>query len=276
MGGSLGLALKASKDMEVEIVGFSQRPETVKRAKECGAIDQGAADLVFAVQGADIVVIATPVMVIKDVLQKISSHLPPGCIVTDTGSTKTQVMQWADDFLPRTVYFIGGHPMAGKETSGINESEPDLYHGCIYCLTPAPGTTLEALHALEEMVKAVDAKPLLIDAELHDNLVAGISHLPMLLSAAFVSATIDSPAWPKMAKLAASGYRDLSRLASGSPEMNSDICFTNREEIIRWIDCYIEELEKYRHLVRGDYEELKVRLARAQEAREKWLREEEW
>ncbi|MDY6893384.1 MAG: prephenate dehydrogenase/arogenate dehydrogenase family protein, partial [Chloroflexota bacterium] len=137
MGGSLGLALKASKDMEVEIVGFSQRPETVKRAKECGAIDQGAADLVFAVQGADIVVIATPVMVIKDVLQKISSHLPPGCIVTDTGSTKTQVMQWADDFLPRTVYFIGGHPMAGKETSGINESEPDLYHGCIYCLTPA-------------------------------------------------------------------------------------------------------------------------------------------
>ena len=274
IGGSLGLAWKKSTDVDAEIIGFSQRPETIARAKECGAIDQAAGDLASAVKGADLVVIATPVMIIKEVLERISPHLSPGCVVTDTGSTKTQVMQWADEYLPHNVDFIGGHPMAGKETSGINESDADLFQGCTYCLTPASSATPQAMQTLEVLVKAIGARPFLIDAKSHDSLVAGISHLPMLLSAAFVSTTVGSSPWPKMSKLAASGYRDLSRLASGNPEMNRDICITNREEIINWIDCYLEELQKYRQLIRDNSEELRLTLARAQEAREKWLREE--
>ena len=271
IGGSLALALRKAGAKGTEIVGFSRSRETVARAKEFGVIDEAAGDMASAVVGADMVIIATPVMTIKEVLGSIAEHLPSGCVVTDTGSTKAKIMQWAEEYLPPEVSFIGGHPMAGKETSGVDEADADLFRGCVYCLTPAPCATPQAVQLLRRMVKSIGARPLFIDAEVHDNLVAGVSHLPMLLSAAFVTATTESQSWPEMSKLAAGGYRDFSRLASGSPEMNRDICFTNREKIIYWIDCYIEELKKYRRLVAEGDGELSEVLDQAREARGKWL-----
>ena len=223
IGGSLALALRKAGAKGTEIVGFSRSRETVARAKEFGVIDEAAGDMASAVVGADMVIIATPVMTIKEVLASIAEHLPSGCVVTDTGSTKAKIMQWAEEYLPPEVSFIGGHPMAGKETSGVDEADADLFRGCVYCLTPAPCATPQAVQLLRRMVKSIGARPLFIDAEVHDNLVAGVSHLPMLLSAAFVTATTESQSWPEMSKLAAGGYRDFSRLASGSPEMNRDI-----------------------------------------------------
>lgn len=164
--------------------------------------------------------------------------------------------------------------MAGKETSGVDEADADLFRGCVYCLTPAPEASSQAIQAVVRLVETIGAKPLFIDAEEHDNLVAGVSHLPILLSAAFVSATIKSPSWAEMSKLAARGYRDLSRLASGNPGMSRDICLTNQEQIVYWIGRYIEELGEYRRLIGEDSEELGKAFARAREARERWLREE--
>jgi prephenate dehydrogenase len=273
IGGSLALALeKAKKARGAEIVGFSRTSEAVVRAKECGAIDRAASDLVSAVTDVDVVIIATPVMATKQILASISEHLAPGCVVTDTGSTKVKVMEWAGKYLPPSVSFIGGHPMAGKETSGLAEASADLFKGCIYCLTPTVSATEKAVRAMERLVKSVGGRPFFIEAEAHDNLVAGVSHLPMLLSAAFVTTTTKSRVWPEMAKLAAGGYRDFSRLASGGPEMNCDICFTNQERIVSWLDRYIEVLRGYRHLVAEDSEELEKMLAQARESREKWLR----
>jgi prephenate dehydrogenase len=274
IGGSLALALKKASAKGPEIIGFSRSSETVAKAKDCGAIDQVAENPASAVAGADLVVIATPVMTTKEVLASISEHLSPKCLVTDTGSTKTKVMQWAGEYLPSKVSFIGGHPMAGKETSGIDEADADLFRGCIWCLTPSTCATPQAVRKLKKLVESIGARPFFIDAETHDNLVAGVSHLPMLLSTAFVTATMKSRLWPEMAKLAAGGYRDFSRLASGSPEMNRDICLTNREKIVDWLDRYIEVLKGYRNLVAEDSDELAEMLAQAREAREKWLREE--
>jgi len=263
---------KAKKGKGVEIVGFSRRAETVATAKECGAIDLAASDLISAVTDVDLVIIATPVMTTKEILASISEHLSPGCVVTDTGSTKASVMKWAEEYLPPGVSFIGGHPMAGKETSGLAEASADLFKGCIYCLTPSASATGKAVRAMERLVKSVGGRPFFIEAEAHDNLVAGVSHLPMLLSAAFVTTTTKSRVWPEMAMLAAGGYRDFSRLASGGPEMNRDICFTNRKRIVSWLDRYIEVLKEYRHSVAEDSAELERMLAQAREAREKWLR----
>lgn len=274
MGGSLALALKESGDIEAEIIGYSRRSETVVRAKDGQLIDMAADDLASAVQAASLVIIATPVMAIREVMKDISGHLSRGCVVTDVGSTKVKVMEWADEYLPHNVDFIGGHPMAGKETSGVDEADPNLFRGCVYCLTPAPGASSEGVQKLEEILRSIGAKPFLIDARAHDRLVAGVSHLPMLLSAAFVSSTVSSPSWPEMAKLASRGYQDLSRLASGNPDMNRDICLSNREEIVYWIDCYIEGLKELRSLVDENGEGLKDALVRAQEARGRWLREE--
>jgi prephenate dehydrogenase len=271
IGGSLALALKKSRAKGTEIVGFSRSAETIARSRERGAIDRAAENMASAVAGADLVVIATPVMATKEVLASISEHLSPKCVVTDTGSTKVQVMQWAGEYLSSKVSFIGGHPMAGKETSGINEADADLFRGCVYCLTPAPCATPQAVRKLKKLVESIGARPFFIDAETHDNLVAGVSHLPMLLSAAFVTTTTKSRSWSEMAKLTSGGYRDFSRLASGNPEMNRDICLTNQERIVDWLDRYIEVVKGYRHMVAEDSEELAEMLAQARQARERWL-----
>jgi prephenate dehydrogenase len=226
---------------------------------------------VEAVREADLVIIATPVLTIKEILSQIADYLPHGSIVTDTASTKLQVMEWAKELLPPTVDFIGGHPMAGKETYGIQAAEAKLFQGCIYCLTPAEKASPTSIDQVASMVKGLGATPFFIDAQEHDSLVAGISHLPMLLSAALVSATAKDASWDKMSHLAASGYRDLTRLASGNPQVNAHICLTNKEAILQWVDKFNKELDRYRRLVSSEDSQLAEALAEANKARQEWL-----
>lgn len=267
----MGLALNRTTDPAWEIVGYVRRPEAAAAALDRGVVSRVETSLEGSVEGADLVIIATPVLTIKGILSRIAECLRPGCIVTDTASTKVQVIRWAEDLLPPVVEFVGGHPMAGKESYGIQAAQADLFQGCTYCLTPAQKASPQAIDKVADMAKMLGAIPLLIDAEEHDNLVAGISHLPMLLSAALVSATTKDPSWHKMSKLAASGYHDLSRLASGNPEVNADICLTNQVAIVRWIDKFIEELETYRQLVADGDEGLEEALIQANKARQEWL-----
>jgi prephenate dehydrogenase len=273
IGGSLGLALKRAKVAEIEIVGLARHAETAQKALALGAIDKAETELSSAVKDAHLVIIATPLMVIKDVLQQLADCLPSGCIVTDTGSTKVQVIAWAQALLPSRIDFIGGHPMTGKETSGLGHAEAGLFQGCVYCLSETPNTSPEAIQLVIRLVELIGAKPLLITPAEHDRLVAAVSHLPMLLSAALVSATTNSPTWTQMSQLAASGYRDLSRLASGNPEMSRDICLTNKVNLLTWVGQYIEELSKYRHLIAEGSDELMQAFIQAQQARQRWLQE---
>lgn len=161
--------------------------------------------------------------------------------------------------------------MAGKETSGIEAAEAGLFRGSTYCLVLGKGVPPEVTQRMANLVRSLGASPLFLQAQEHDNLVAGISHLPLLLSAALVSTTAKSPLWPQMSQLAASGYRDLSRLASGSVEMNRDICLTNKEAILYWVDGYITELGRYRRLVGEGSEGLEGAFHEAREARRRWL-----
>jgi prephenate dehydrogenase len=271
IGGSIGLALKQANWRRAEVTGYARRRKTASLARKSGAIDRIELDLRKAVKSADIIIVATPVLVIKDVFAQIAPELSDGSIVTDTASTKLQVMRWAQDLLPARTNFIGGHPMAGKEIQGIKAAEAELFRKCTYCLTPLPQAKPAAIRTVKDMVKALGAVPLVIDAEEHDRLVAGISHLPLLLSAALVLATTKNPSWPKMSRLAASGYRDLTRLASGNPELGAHICLSNQAAIVSWIDMFIEELQKLRKLVADGSKEIERALAMANEARQKWL-----
>ncbi|NQT71668.1 MAG: prephenate dehydrogenase/arogenate dehydrogenase family protein [Chloroflexi bacterium] len=271
IGGSLGLALKQSMGTNVEIVGFARRPEVAKEAVRIAAVDKTAAQLVQAVRDANIVIIATPVLAMKDILQEIAGHLSPNTIVTDVGSTKAQVLKWATEYLPPTVAFIGGHPMCGKETSGIDEAEAGLFKDCVYCLTQDSNSSKEALAQMEDIVNAVGARSVVLDAEMHDQLVAGISHLPLLLSSTLVSTLSKSLLWPEMSKLAATGFLDMTRLASGDPELYRGICMTNQHAISDWIDKYIDALREYQRTVMADDHELQKTLQEAREVRKKWL-----
>jgi prephenate dehydrogenase len=273
IGGSIGLALRRGKKSKWEIVGCSRRRETVTKALTVGAIDRGEINAEDSVKRAELVIIATPVLTVKEIFSTIAPHLPSGCIVTDTGSTKVEVMKWAKAMLPPTVNFIGGHPMAGKETYGIRAAEADLFRRCTYCLTPSEKASPESIDTVIGMTKKLGATPFLVDPQEHDDLVAGISHLPMLLSAALVSLTTESPSWFKMSKLASSGYHDLTRLASGNPEVNSHICLSNQTNIVDWIDKFSQELERYRQLVSKGDGRLEQALTEANKARQEWLKQ---
>jgi prephenate dehydrogenase len=271
IGGSLGLALRKNNWQSAEITGWVRRAETGQTALEMKAIDAYELCLEKAVQGTNIVLVATPVLTMKEIFSQIAPHLQDNCIVTDVASTKLEVIRWARELLPPKVSFIGGHPMAGKETFGLEVADANLFHGCVYCLVQGSHTSPTVMQIIKNMVETIGAIPLPIDAQEHDNLVAGISHLPLLLSAALVLATTKNTSWPQMSRLASSGYRDLTRLASGNPEMNTSICLTNQSSILYWIDIFTEELQKLRGLIGNNDAGIQNALNIAKEARTKWL-----
>lgn len=253
IGGSLGMALRRRHAYH-EVLGVARRPESVEQALELGAIDGGTCDLTEGVRGADIVVLAIPVRAIIALIPKLGSLLPEGCLLLDLGSTKEAIVQ-AMEALPPHVQPIGGHPMCGKEASGIEAAEADLYEGAVFVLTPLPRTSEEALRLAEELVKAIGARPLVLDARRHDRLVAAISHLPYLLAVGLIDAAEcvaaeDETVWT----LASSGFRDASRLAASSVPMSLDILLTNRENIAEMVRLFRQRLERIAGLLDAEDE----------------------
>lgn len=238
IGGSIGLALRRWRDQapgaSSVVVGWDASASALELALGAGAIDERAEHAAAAVAGADLVVVAAPVLALREIFKAIGPALGPGTAVTDVSSTKAAACGWAEELLPRGV-FIGGHPMAGSERSGVGHARADLFAGALYCLTPTASTAPRALERARELVQAVGARPHLLDPEAHDRAVAAVSHLPFLLSTALVEATVGSPDWPSLRALAATGYRDVSRLASGDARMHRDICLTNADAIRPWL-----------------------------------------
>lgn len=249
IGGSIGLALKRSGLKEIEIVGTARTRETLQKAKKRGAIDRDAHSPAEAVRDARLVIIATPIMQAKAVLEEIAPALAEGAVVTDACSTKTDVMRWARDILPRSAFFVGGHPMAGKEESGIDAAEAELFRDKPWVIVPAVDAPEPAVRTVLGLAQTCGANPVYMDAAEHDSYVAAISHLPLVASAAVFSTAFGSQAWPEIAALASSGFRDSTRLASGSPEMAHDIMATNRENVIHWIDRLQQELFRFREAI---------------------------
>jgi prephenate dehydrogenase len=272
IGGSLGLALKAAKLTGIEIVGYDKDTPTAGEARRLRVVDKSEPSLQRAVRDARLVIIATPIMAVRGVMEEIAGELQENCVVTDTASTKAIVMEWASQLLPATVSFVGGHPMAGKETAGVQNAEAKLFAGKPYCIIPAPAASEGAVRVVAGIVQLIGARPLFIGAEEHDRYVAAVSHLPLVLSSALFTLVRSSPAWPELAALASSGFRDATRLASTDAELSHDICLTNREGVLHWLDRVVEELGRYRELLQqGQDEELFKTLARAQLDRDTYV-----
>lgn len=234
IGGSLGLALRGAA-LQATVTGWDREWTVTKAALARGAIDRAAPTLAEAVARSELVVVATPVRAMEAIFAAMVPHLSPGTIVTDVASTKVQVLQWAQTQLPPSVSFIGGHPMAGSEQHGIASARADLLRGAVYCIVPPTDALPTALNTLCDLTRAIGARPLLLTPEQHDAAVAAISHLPFLLATALMQLTTTAPNWPALAPLAATGYRDMTRLASGDPAMHRDICLTNVGAIRPWL-----------------------------------------
>jgi len=245
IGGSLGLALRQG-GFQGKIAAVSS-PATLKLAKPLGLADQAATyeEIGAAAAGSDFVFLCAPIHAIAEHLAKLRRQkmkLAPGCIVTDTGSTKSFIMGKAGIWEPQA-HFIGGHPMAGSEKSGLSAADPYLFQNAIYCLTPGKKTPPEAVERLGELVKYIGAKVIVLAPGVHDRIAAAISHLPQLLAVALVNQVARYQGRdPHYLQLAAGGFRDMTRIASSPFRMWKDIIATNDREIGKLLDDFIKEI----------------------------------
>jgi prephenate dehydrogenase len=280
IGGSIGMGLRRwseqngkSGEGALEVIGFDTDLDQQHYAKKIGAVDRAEWELGKAIRDADLIVICTPVRATKEVFGDISPHLKSGAVVTDVGSTKVDVLEWAKESLPTTVSFVGGHPMAGKAQS-IEAAEADLFKGATWCVTPAVSADDPAIRNVLGMIAALGAEPYFLDPGEHDAYVAGISHLPFVLAAALMNSLAKDSSWRDMKSLTAGGFRDMTRLSAGSPDMHRDIAITNREALLRWIDSYQSSLSEVRRLLEADGDEtvagLTTFFTEARDSRAEW------
>lgn len=242
IGASIGLGLAARKDRQFEIVGLDRDRVNAKDARKMGAVDREVGSLEEAVEGAGLVILSVPVVAARRILEEVTPYLSPGAIITDTCSTKADILRWAAEFLPETVHFVGSHPMAGREKSGPGAASADLFRGASWAVTPSPRASEQAVSVVLGLIDTLGAVPLYIDPAEHDTYAAAVSHLPILISVALFRMVRDSQGWEDAALLAGPAFRDLTRLASGDPTMSRDIVATNREAILHWLGRFEQEL----------------------------------
>jgi prephenate dehydrogenase len=243
LGGSLGLALKKKK-FAGRIVGCD-REATLEKARSCGAIDAGSPNPGDAIQGSQVVVLATPVLAIVDLIDRIGPSLPAKALLTDVGSTKTAVVERALKVFGKNAgkRFLGGHPMAGKELSGVDYADPDLFHKTVWFLTPLPGQNLnEGLFAeFAGWIDQVGSRIAVLPAQEHDRLCAWISHVPQMISTALAAALVEE--FGDEAPLLAAGGRalqEMTRISASPYSMWRDIAITNQKNLDRAL-CKVEQ-----------------------------------
>lgn len=245
IGGSVGLAAKKKK-IAKEIIGVCRHNQSLRKAKLKGAISQGSLNYKQAVKGADLVILATPIRQIIKIVKEIAPYLKKGCLLTDVGSTKVEIVREIEKALPKGTSFVGAHPLAGSEKRGVGGARADLFKGAICILTRTKRTKPLALKKITAFWKKVGCRIIKLTPGAHDKLVATISHLPHLAAGELVKVG------RKHLDFAASGFCDTTRIASSDAEIWSDICLTNKKFIIRAIDEYIAQLESVRDLIRRE------------------------
>jgi len=244
MGGSWGLALK-ERGVATRRVGCD-RPEVLERALGAGVVDEGTSDSLAAVRDADLVILATPVGAVLDLLSQLKGAVSPRALITDVGSTKRLICQRAREHFGDEPLFLGGHPLAGKERSGLENADAKLLEGARYVLTPLLPDHLSdpRVKAFIALLETVGARPFVTEASTHDRAVAFLSHLPQLLSTGLSSMIAEQSVEDFLpVELAASGFRDVTRLAESPYNLWRDICLTNIENIQSALESLIDKLE---------------------------------
>ena len=232
IGGSLGLCLKAALGEKIHITGLCRTEESMRAAVECGAVDEASADLAAVVGEADIVYLSPPVLQIVPMVKRILPYLKHGAVLTDAGSTKGDVYETLHEILPPHVYYVPGHPMTGREKSGVTAATKDLFVHKAYVIIDDPSVPQEIKERLMALLKHTGANFTTLDLAQHDRCAAVISHVPHLAAAALVTLLNRSgDDLNSCLKLIGGGFKDTTRIASSNADMWADICMTNRKPI---------------------------------------------
>jgi prephenate dehydrogenase len=271
IGGSFAMALRRAGLVD-RVVGYSKSPSTTDRARRMGVIDVAAESALLAVSGSDIVLIAVPVAATETTLKAIRHLVEPSVLVMDVGSTKRDVADAARRVLRERIgSFVPAHPIAGKESSGIQNADADLFRGCQVILTPLTQTDPLLTQTATDTWSAIGARVLKMTPENHDAAFAAVSHLPHLLAFAFFSAVMNQPAGRDFLSLAGPGFRDFTRIAASNPETWRDILVANREEVLNQSQRFRHALDALEHVMRtGNAEALEDLIRGPAEGRAHW------
>jgi len=271
IGGSLGMLLKRD-GLASSVVGVGRRIENLKTAVELGAIDRYVSDAKDGVRDADLVILATPVDTYERHLKEWGPSLRPGAIVSDVGSVKGELVERVEKILPNTVRFVGAHPIAGKEKTGVAAGSVTLFKGARCILTPTQRTDPQALRDIRTLWEAAGCIVLTMDPMLHDKVLGAVSHLPHAAAFALINALAEVQRdTPELDLLAYSGggLRDTTRIAASSPEMWRDIFLWNRDNLVAQIEVFERHLQQLKRLIQsGDGPAIEQELDRAKRVRE--------
>ncbi|MGI8965555.1 MAG: prephenate dehydrogenase [Limisphaerales bacterium] len=275
LGGSLGLAIKQRR-LAAKVFGYVRRAASIDECEKLDVVDQATCDLKCAVEDADLIFLCTPLGQMRPLAERMLSALKPGAIITDVGSVKVSVVEELEDlFAGARATFVGSHPMTGGEKMGVSFARADLFQNVVCALTPTPQSPREAIESLENFWAALGAKVLKLTPAAHDDLVSRSSHLPHVVAAELANYIL-SPVHPKeQATLCANGFRDTTRIASGSPEMWRDIALANRKNLARVLGVFIEDLQEFQlALEKGDHKIVEEFFEKAKQRRDAWKNSE--
>ncbi len=239
LGGSIGLALK-SRQLKARIVGIGHRKSSLDRAVEIGAIDEGSEGFSI-LAGCRLVIIATPISLIKNSIHALAGILPPGAVVTDVGSTKRKICFWGKELLKRNIEFVGSHPIAGSEKRGIDFARVDLFANANCFVTPVDANSRPAVDLVSRLWTLTGMRVIVTTPDQHDRLLAAVSHLPHLAAAALVNTCSED-----QLKFTGAGFLDTTRIASGDVNLWHDIVVSNPDKIQAALKKFIRELDQFR------------------------------
>ena len=271
LGGSIGLAVRQRR-LAGEVAGFVRRTASLKDCEKAGAVNYATTDLLAAVSKADLVILCTPLAQIRAIAEQFLPALKRGAIVTDVGSVKADVVRELESLVKKAgAHFVGSHPMAGGEKMGVQAARADLYANAICVVTPTKNSNASAVRKVEQFWKSLGSRTLRLDAAKHDLLVSRSSHLPHVAASALAGLVLNPASPETQAALCANGFRDTTRIASGSPEMWRDISLANRKNLSQAVDAFVGELNKFQTaLKKGDAKAVEKFFAIAKERRDNW------
>lgn len=273
LGGSIGKELK-NRRLANKVLAYARREQTVEEGLSVAAADEISTDLFSIVSEADFIILCTPVYQMGKLGSVISEVIKEGTIITDVGSVKSHVTQEMEHIFESSgSHFVGSHPMAGSEKTGVLASQLDLFKNATCVVTPTPNTQENAKNQVIQFWESIGGKPIVMDPTDHDELVARCSHIPHVLSSALSMFVLD-PKWPEeQSHLSGTGFRDISRLASGSPEMWKDISLSNRSAILQAMDEWSSELQHFKSALENkDEPAILSFFAEAKNRRDIWLK----
>jgi prephenate dehydrogenase len=251
IGGSLAMVMK-EKGLASHIVGVGRGIQNLKDASQLGIVDEYTTDLLAGVKGASLVVLASPVCSITEIAKQISQHLDKGAIITDVGSVKNEIIQTVERSIPDGLFFVAGHPIAGTENSGAKAAFSALFKEMRCILTPTNKTNSGALGKIKNLWEQAGSNVIIMSPEDHDRILAAVSHLPHIVAYSLVNSILGMKDSSNVLKYCAGGFKDFTRIASSSPEMWRDIFLLNKDEILKTVTNFQEEISKLKGLIEGD------------------------